>query len=80
LTAIDRQQGFEDLTAVVAEEAESVRDFDSIFLLRADDGTVKAGNVQNVALFEGWGELDRAWLPMVASKGNPDDRFFAKWT
>lgn len=80
LTAIDRQQGFEDLTAVVAEEAESVRDFDSIFLLRADDGTVKAGNVQNVALFDGWGELDRAWLPMVASKGNPDDRFFAKWT
>ncbi len=80
LQAIDRQQGFEDLTAVVTEEAESVRDFDSIFLLRADDGTVKAGNVQNVALFEGWGELDRAWLPMVASKGNPDDRFFAKWT
>lgn len=80
LQAIDRQQGFEDLTAVVTEEAESVRDFDSIFLLRADDGTVKAGNVQNVALFDGWGELDRAWLPMVASKGNPDDRFFAKWT
>ncbi len=80
LTAIDRQQGFEDLTAVVAEEAASVRDFDSIFLLRADDGSVKAGNVQNVALFSGWGELDRAWLPMVATKGNPDDRFFAKWT
>jgi signal transduction histidine kinase len=80
LQAIDRQQGFVDLTAVVTEEAESVRDFDSIFLLRADDGSVKAGNVQNVALFEGWGELDRAWLPMVASKGNPDDRFFAKWT
>ncbi len=80
LQAIDRQQGFEDLTAVVAEEAESVRDFDSIFLLRADDGSVRAGNVQNVDLFDGWGELDRAWLPMVASKGNPDDRFFAKWT
>ncbi len=80
LTAIDRQQGFKDLTAVVAEEAESVRDFDSIFLLRADDGSFEAGNVRNVALFEGWGELDRAWLPMVASKGNPDDRFFAKWT
>lgn len=80
LTAIDRQQGFEDLTAVVAEEAESVRDFDSIFLLLADDGAIRAGNVKNVSLFEGWGELDRAWLPMVASKGNPDDRFFAKWT
>lgn len=80
LTAIDRQQGFKDLTAVVAEEAESVRDFDSIFLLLADDGSISAGNVKNVSLFEGWGELDRAWLPMVASKGNPDDRFFAKWT
>ncbi len=79
LKAIDRQQGFEDLAAVVAEEANSVRDFDSIFLLRGDDGTVRAGNVENVALFSGWGELDRAWLPMVASKGNPDDRFFAKW-
>ena len=80
LQAIDRQQGFEDLTAVVSEEADSVRDFDSIFLLRADDGSVRAGNVQNVRLFEGWGGLDRAWLPMVAGKGNPDDRFFAKWT
>lgn len=80
LKAIDRQQGFEDLAAVVTEEAASVRDFDSIFLLRADDGSIRAGNVQNVRLFSGWGELDRAWLPMVAGKGNPDDRFFAKWT
>jgi signal transduction histidine kinase len=80
LKAIDRQQGFDDLAAVVAEEAESVRDFDSIFLLLGDDGSVRAGNVQNVRLFNGWGELDRAWLPMVADKGNPDDRFFAIWT
>lgn len=80
LKAIDRQQGFDDLVAVVTEEAESVRDFDSIFLLRGNDGAVRAGNVPNVRLFSGWGELDRAWLPMVASKGNPDDRFFAKWT
>lgn len=80
LKAIDRQQGFDDLVAVVTEEAESVRDFDSIFLLRGEDGSVRAGNVPNVRLFSGWGELDRAWLPMVAAKGNPDDRFFAKWT
>ena len=80
LNAIDRQQGFDDLAAVVAEEAESVRDFDSIFLLRGEDGSFRAGNVQNVRLFNGWGELDRAWLPMVADKGNPDDRFFAIWT
>jgi signal transduction histidine kinase len=63
----------------VAEEAKSVRDFDSIFLLRSDDGSFRAGNVQNVRLFSGWGELDRAWLPMVADKGGPDDRFFAMW-
>ncbi len=80
LKAIDRQQGFDDLAAVVAEEAESVRDFDSLFLLRGEDGAFRAGNVQNVRLFNGWGELDRSWLPMVADKGNPDDRFFAIWT
>ena len=80
LRAIDAQQGFDGLAAVVAEEAKSVRDFDSIFLLRADDGSFRAGNVQNVRLFTGWGELDRAWLPMVANKGGADDRFFAMWT
>ncbi len=80
LRAIDAQQGFDGLAAVVAEEAKSVRDFDSIFLLRGDDGSFRAGNVQNVRLFTGWGELDRAWLPMVADKGGPDDRFFAMWT
>ena len=80
LKAIDRQQGFDDLAAVVAEEAKSVRDFDSLFLLRGEDGAFRAGNVQNVRLFNGWGELDRSWLPMVADKGNPDDRFFAIWT
>jgi len=80
LRAIDAQQGFDGLTAVVAEEAKSVRDFDSIFLLRSDDGSFRAGNVQNVRLFSGWGELDRAWLPMVADKGGPEDRFFATWT
>jgi len=80
LRAIDAQQGFDGLTAVVAEEAKSVRDFDSIFLLRSDDGSFRAGNVQNVRLFSGWGELDRAWLPIVADKGGPEDRFFATWT
>jgi signal transduction histidine kinase len=79
LRAIDAQQGFDGLAAVVAEEAKSLRDFDSIFLLRSDDGSFRASNVQNVRLFSGWGELDRAWLPMVADKGSPDDRFFAMW-
>ena len=30
-------------------------------------------------MFTGWDMLDRAWLPMVASKGDPDDRFYAIW-
>jgi signal transduction histidine kinase len=80
LQAIDEQQGFDGLAAVVAEEAKSVRDFDSIFFLRNADGSFRAGNVQNVSVFAGWGELDRAWLPMVADKGNPDDRFYSTWT
>ena len=80
LEAIDRQQGFDNLASVVAEEAGSVRDFDSIFLLRERNGTFRAGNVQNVRVFRGWGELDRAWLPLVADKGSPEDRFYAKWT
>jgi signal transduction histidine kinase len=80
LSAIDSEHGFDALSVVVADEAKSVRDFDSIFLLRRSDGGFQAGNVQNVAVFAGWGVLDRAWLPMVADKGNPDDRFYAMWT
>jgi signal transduction histidine kinase len=79
LQAIDAEQGFDALTVVVADEAKSVRDFDSLFLLRREDGSFAAGNVRNVRIFAGWGILDRAWLPMVADKGNPDDRFYAMW-
>jgi signal transduction histidine kinase len=79
LVAIDQEQGFDALSAVVANEAKSVRDFNSIFLLRRNDGSFQAGNVQNISVFEGWGILDRAWLPLVASKGDPDDRFYVVW-
>jgi signal transduction histidine kinase len=79
LVAIDAEHGFNALTAVVANEAKSVRDFNSIFLLRGEDEAFKAGNVQNVEVFKGWGILDRAWLPLVASKGDPDDSFYAIW-
>ena len=77
LLAIDAEHGFDALAVVVADEAKSVRDFDSIFLLRREDGAFQAGNVQNVKVFAGWDILDRAWLPLVASKGDPDDRFYA---
>ncbi len=79
LLAIDAEHGFDALAVVVADEAKSVRDFDSIFLLRREDGSFQAGNVQNVRVFAGWGILDRAWLPMVAGKGDPDDRFYSIW-
>jgi signal transduction histidine kinase len=79
LLAIDAEHGFDALAVVVADEAKSVRDFDSIFLLRREDGAFQAGNVQNVKVFAGWDILDRAWLPMVASKGDPDDRFYSIW-
>jgi signal transduction histidine kinase len=79
LLAIDAEHGFDALSAVVTDEAKSVRDFDSIFLLRRSDGGFQAGNVQNVSLFNGWSILDRAWLPMVADKGDPNDRFYSVW-
>ena len=61
---------------MVAEEAKSVRDFDSIFLLRREDGIVPGRQrAERARCSRGWGVLDRAWLPMVADKGDPDDRF-----
>ena len=79
LMGIDEEHGFAALSAVVTEEAKSVRDFDSIFLLRRKDGSYEAGNIQNVRVFTGWAILDRAWLPMVADKGDPNDRFYSVW-
>jgi signal transduction histidine kinase len=79
LVAIDAEKGFDALAVVVENEAKSVRQFNSIFLLRRADGAFQAGNIQNVRVFKGWGVLDRAWLPMVAGKGDPDDRFYAVW-
>lgn len=79
LVAIDSEQGFDALSAVVENEARSVRDFSTIFLLRRNDGSFQAGNVRNIALFKGWSALDRAWLPMVADQGDPDDSFYAIW-
>ena len=59
----------------------SVRDFDSIFLLaRARTARSRPATCKNVRVFTGWAVLDRAWLPTVADKGDPDDRFFALWT
>ena len=70
LGAIDAQQGFDGLAAVVAERGASRSATSTASsCCVADDGSFRAGNVQNVRVFTGWGELDRAWLPMVADKG-----------
>ncbi|MBY0226258.1 MAG: HAMP domain-containing histidine kinase [Hyphomicrobium sp.] len=80
LISIDRRFGFEELVSVVTEEAESVRDADSIFLLIDQTGKVQAGNVPSVRPFEGWGVLERSRLPGIANEGTKQDRFHAIWT
>jgi len=80
LVAIDRKFGFDELTNIVVEEAESVRDADAIFLLLDKSGRIHAGNVHSVAPFEGWRTIPRRALPAVANQGSPQDRFFSRWT
>jgi signal transduction histidine kinase len=80
LISIDRRFGFEELVSVVTEEAESVRDADSIFLLIDEAGKVQAGNVPSVRPFEGWEVLERSRLPGIANEGTRQDRFHAIWT
>lgn len=79
LLTIDRRYGFDELVSVVTEEAESVRDADSIFLLLGSDGKIQAGNVRSVKPFDDWQILERAKLPNIANEGNRQDRFFATW-
>jgi signal transduction histidine kinase len=80
LARIDREQGFDDLVAVVASEAASVRDADSIFLLLDAEGEPVVGNIQKADQFQGWRILDRAQFPAIQDIGNPDDRFYAMWS
>jgi signal transduction histidine kinase len=80
LLAVDSESGFDALINVVTGEADSVRDSDSIFLVTGEGGRLEAGNVRNVDEFAGWRVIDRTALPLVADKGDPEDRFFALWT
>jgi signal transduction histidine kinase len=80
LVSIDREQGFDDLTSVVASEAASVREADSIFLLVDQKGEAAAGNIQQAEKFSGWRILDRAQFPAIQNVGKPDDRFYAIWS
>jgi len=80
LLAIDRRYGFDELVSVVTDEADSVRDADSIFALVDADGKILAGNIKTEHPFEGWRVLERAQLPDIAGNRTGRDRFFAFWT
>ena len=80
LARVDRDQGFANLTSVVASEAASVREADSIFLLTDQKSEAVAGNIQQAEKFTGWRILDRAQFPAIQNIGKPDDRFYAMWS
>lgn len=80
LIAIDRRYGFDELVSVVTDEAESVRDADSIFAVLDAGGTIVAGNIRTERPFEGWRVLERSQLPDIAGGGTGRGRFFAIWT
>jgi signal transduction histidine kinase len=80
LLAIDRRYGFDELVSVVNDEADSVRDVDSIFAIVDATGKILAGNIKSEQPFEGWRILERQHLPDIAGDGTGHDRFFAFWT
>jgi signal transduction histidine kinase len=80
LASVDREQGFDNLTSVVASEAASVREADSVFLLIDQKGEAVVGNIQQAEKFAGWRILDRAQFPAIQNVGKPDDRFYAIWS
>lgn len=80
LLAIDRRYGFDELVSVITDEAESVRDADSIFALEDAKGEIVAGNIRTEHPFQGWRKLARSRLPDVAGNGADHDHFFAIWT
>ncbi len=80
LLAIDRRYGFDELVSVVTDEAESIRDEDSIFAVVDANGNIVAGNIRSERPFGGWRVLERSQLPDIAGDGIGRDRFFASWT
>ena len=79
LLAIDRQKGFDDLTAAVTGEGGSVRDTDFIIELVDAAGRHVAGNVNGIKPSETWLELKRSDIEADWTNGEPDDRFQAVW-
>lgn len=79
LLAIDRQKGFDDLTAAVTGEGGSVRDTDFIIELVDATGRHVAGNVNGIKPSDTWLELKRSDIEADWTNGEPDDRFQAVW-
>lgn len=79
LLAVDEQKGFDDLAAVVAAEAGSVRDSDFIIELVDEAGRHVAGNVRGIAPARTWLSLERSDIEQEWMNGEPDDRFQAIW-
>lgn len=79
LIAVDRQKGFDDLTAAVTGEGGSVRDADFIFELVDAAGHHVAGNVNGIKPSDTWLTLRRADVQAEWSNGEPDDEFGAIW-
>jgi signal transduction histidine kinase len=79
LVAIDRQKGFDDLTAAVTGEGGSVRDTDFIIELVDEAGRHVAGNVSGIKPSDTWLTLQRSDIEADWDNGEPDDRFQAIW-
>lgn len=79
LVAVDRQKGFDDLTAVITSESDSIRDADFIFELVDQSGQHVAGNVRGIKPAAAWFTLEREEIQSDWDNGEPDDRFQAIW-
>lgn len=79
LVMIDRRFGFDELVNVVTDEAESVRDTDSIFTVVDNEGNVQAGNVRTISVAGGWQNLAPDALPATVAELHQQGRFFAVW-
>jgi signal transduction histidine kinase len=76
---LDNDKTFDNLIAVVAGEAESVRDPDFIIELVDKKGNFLAGNVRGVRQSDRWMTLKRSDVFLTMDKGEPDDEFLALW-
>ncbi|MGQ0445224.1 MAG: ATP-binding protein [Beijerinckiaceae bacterium] len=80
LVALDARDGFDRLADIIDSESTSIGDEDTIFLLIDQKGDFRAGNVRGIGVAPNWMILEREGLVFVSDRGQPDDKFFAKWT